>query len=113
MKSIIVITILTLSACATNPDKIASSYISVNEYAGYSCQQLHSAEMRNERDAQALYKLMKSNSRVNATAGVVGALVFWPALFFMKGKNPIHDAEMAELNGRKTAIRIAMRNEGC
>jgi len=114
MKSILIaIVVLMLTACATNPDKIGKAYVSTSEYYGYSCQQLSNAYSRNERDAAALYSSMKSKSRVNTTAGVVGALVFWPALFFMKGKNPEADARMSELKGRKAAIESAMNRSGC
>lgn len=102
-----------LSGCATNPDKIASAYVSSNEYAGDSCLQLNHAHRVNESDAEDLYRRMKSKSRVNATAGVVGALVFWPALLFMKGKDAEADAKMSELKGRKKAIEEAMSIQGC
>jgi len=110
---LIAITVLMLTACATNPDRIGKAYVSTSEYYGYSCQQLSNAYSRNERDAAALYSSMKSKSRVNATAGVVGALVFWPALFFMKGKDADADMRLAELKGRKAAIESAMNRNGC
>jgi hypothetical protein len=105
--------ILSLSACATNPDRLGSTYVSAMEYTGFTCQQLYNAEARNERDAANLYNSMKSKSRTNATAGVVGALLFWPALIFMKGRDPGSDARLSELKGRRSAIAGAMRSNGC
>ena len=105
--------VISLAACATNPDKIASAYVSSSEYADYTCSSLQREYASNERKAEDLYAGMKSKSRVNATAGVVGALIFWPALFFMKGKDAEADATYSELQGRKTAIEKAMDKKKC
>ena len=105
--------VLSLAACATNPDKVASAYIPSSEYADDSCQRLSFEYGSNNTDAQNLYRSMKTKSRVNATAGVVGAVLFWPALFFMKGKDAGADAKMAEYKGRETAILKAMNQKGC
>lgn len=105
--------VISLAACATNPDKVASAYVSSSEYADYTCAGLDRAYAQNEREAAELYRSMKSKSRTNATAGVVGALLFWPALFFMKGKDAEADATYSELQGRKTAIEKAMDGMNC
>ena len=110
---IVTLVVLSLAACATNPDKIASSYVSALEYSKFSCQELYTARARNERDVTALHAAMKTRSRVNTTAGIVGAVLFWPALFFMKDKDHVSDARLAELKGRRTAIITAMGNKGC
>lgn len=112
-KIVISLAVLMLAACATNPDKVASAYVSASEYNGMSCQQLLTAYTINENEASALYSSMKSKSRVNTTAGVVGVVLFWPALFFMKGKDASADAKMSELKGRKTAINKAINLNGC
>ena len=113
MKLVTVLIVISLSACATNPDKVASTYIAPSEYAGYTCMDLRQAYATNEREAGALYGSMKTRNRTNTAAGVVGALIFWPALFFMKGKDATADATYSELKGRKTAIEKAMNKEGC
>ena len=111
--SAVALIVISLAACATNPDKVASTYIAPSEYADFTCTELRVEQLRNDREARALYGDMKSKSRVNATAGVVGALVFWPALFFMKGKDANADATYSELQGRKTAIERALQKGGC
>ncbi len=110
-KVLIAVTVLMIAGCATNPDKIASAYVPSTEYDGFTCQQLQDAKVQNEEDAALLYADMKTKNRVNTTAGVVGAIVFWPALIFMKGKDAESDARLSELKGRKTAIDKAM--QGC
>ena len=105
--------VLSLAACATNPDKLASAYVSPTEYNGDSCPSLNIAYARNNSEAAALYKKMKGKSRTNTGAATVGVLLFWPALFFMKGKDAESDSRMAELMGRRTAIETAMDKGNC
>ena len=108
MKYLIAILTLTLAACATNPDKIPAAYVSSTEYDGYTCQQLQDAKAQNNADFERLYKTMDKRDNTNKTGAIVGAILFWPALFFMKDKNPEQDARLAELKGRDNAITTAM-----
>ena len=102
--------VISLSACATNPDKVASAYVPVSEYAGYTCTELRQEQASNDHEVQELYASMKSKNRTSVTAGVVAVLVFWPALFFMKSKDAEADSTYSELQGRKTAIDKAIQS---
>ncbi len=114
MKTVITaVVVLSLAACATNPDKISSIYVSVYEYQDKSCELLREDYAKNNRDAEILYKDMKSRNRKTKAGAWVGGLLFWPALFLMKGKNHEDDARLAELKGRKKAIEAAMSDQRC
>jgi len=115
MKKLLITAAITLSlaACATNPDKVTGIHVSSSKYAGNTCADLEIAYSDNDREAARLYNTMNSRDNVNKGAAVVGMLLFWPALFFMKGKNPEHDARMAELKGRKVAIERAADRQNC
>ena len=100
----------TLAACATNPDKIASAYVPPSEYDGFSCQELEVAYKQNTNEYRELFTSMKKRNNTNTGAAVVGAILFWPALFLMKGKDAEADGDLAELKGREKALITAMSN---
>ena len=104
-----VLVILLLTACATNPDRIAPAYVSNTEYANKTCARLDQLYAQNLNAMNQLQREMKTKSRTNTTAGVVGAVLFWPALFFMKGKDASADQQMSMLKGNDIALRNAMR----
>jgi len=105
--------VLTLAACATNPDKIAAQYVSSSEYLGLTCEQLEDALGANTAEADKLHKSMRSKKNISNTAAVVGTLLFWPAYFLLKGKDAESDSRMGELKGRDTAIHKSLDKLGC
>lgn len=104
---------LLLSACASNPDKISSAYISPMEYSHYDCEQI-SMEMTNvSRKAQQLYgQLDKEHSADQVQMGV-GLVLFWPTLLFLEGGDGPQAAEYAELKGRRDALESAAIAKKC
>jgi len=115
MKKVLLVSsiVLSLAACATNPDKIASVYVPPSEYDGKSCVRLLQEQHKVDVLLGQAYKSMKSESNANIAFGVIGAVVFWPSLLLMKGKDATADAEFAELKGRKTAIEKTITKRGC
>ena len=96
----------TLGACATNPDKVGAKYVSSTEFAGYSCEQIREEYRRSTSDLDTLNATMKSLHRKNTAAVTIGAVLFWPALFFAKSKNQTNDEALAELKGRHAALEV-------
>jgi hypothetical protein len=102
----------TVSACATNPRDIAPSYVSTNGYSNMSCPQLRDeAEVVSARAAQATGAQEKNASNDAAMTGV-GIILFWPALFFMKGDGA-QAAEVSRLKGEMAAIQTVNRQKNC
>ncbi len=97
---------LTLSACATNPDKVGARYISTAEFSSLSCPELRDEYRRASSDLDTLNATMKSLHRKNTAAVTIGAVLFWPALFFAKSKNQTNDEALAELKGRHAALEV-------
>lgn len=101
-----------LAGCATPPKDIAPSYTSTGLYENLSCKQLRQeAEGVSVRAAQANGKQEKNRGQDAAMTGV-GLILFWPALFFMKGDGA-DAAEVARLKGEMQAIDQVNRVKKC
>ena len=84
-----------LIGCATGASEISASYVSPAKYSGYDCDQINL-----ERDS--------IERRVNG----VGMVLFWPALFFLKGDSP-EAAEYARMKGEYEAIQSVAIQKKC
>ncbi|WP_265587134.1 hypothetical protein [Sphingomicrobium arenosum] len=114
MKNFVIIAAaVSLTACATHPDKISAAYVSPLKYETYSCQQL-SAEMSSvEYRTNTLYHNLKKRNNNDKWAMGVGAVLFAPALLFMKGNNGAQNAEYAQLKGEYEALRTNSVQRNC
>jgi hypothetical protein len=102
----------TLVACATPPKDIAPTYVSTTLYQNLSCNQLRGeAEAVSARAAAAFGQQEKNRSQDAAMTGV-GVVLFWPALFFMKGDGAAA-ADVARLKGEMQAIEQVNRIKNC
>lgn len=101
-----------LSACADKSDKIAPSYVSPTPYQAMSCKALAvEAQTISNRAAEAMAAQDKKATD-DAVAVGVGAVLFWPALFMVKGDGA-GAAEVARLKGEMQAIEAANRAKNC
>lgn len=101
-----------LAGCASAPKDIAPAYVSTGLYENLSCQQLRrEAESVSARAAVASGQQEKNRSQDAAMTGV-GIVLFWPALFFMKGDGAAA-AEVARLKGEMQAIDQVNRIKNC
>lgn len=105
VKSLICVTFF-LSACAQKSDDITASYVSPNEYTGYSCNQLRAEANRVASRASSAMATQDKSAQNDGTAVAVGAILFWPALFFIKGDKATA-TEVASLKGQIDAIEKA------
>ena len=101
-----------LAGCASSAEDIKASYVSPVAYQGYTCDQLsqearrvsaHAAQASGEQDSK------RTSDTVATTAAVV---VFWPALFLMKGDGA-NAAELARLKGEMDAIEESSIQKKC
>jgi hypothetical protein len=104
---------LALCGCASNPDKIAATYVSPLKYKDHDCDQV-GMEMENvsQRTASLYHQLKKERNADNWQTGV-GLVLFWPALFFLEGGDGPEAAEYAQLKGEFTALQDVSVEKKC
>ncbi|MFC3706040.1 hypothetical protein ACFOOL_14905 [Devosia honganensis] len=101
-----------LAGCATPPKDIAPAYVSTSLYENLSCKQLRSEAEGVSARAAAAFGKQSSNRGRDAAVTTVGVVLFWPALFFMKGDGA-DAAEVARLKGEMQAIEQVNRIKNC
>ena len=103
---------LTLSACATSSNEIASGYTSPLQYQGYDCQQIAMEEQTVLARVSQLGGQIDRRATNDKIAMGVGVVIFWPALLFVKG-NGEQTAEYARLKGEHEALENAAIAKRC
>jgi hypothetical protein len=103
---------LTLGGCATGSAGIHAEYAPVMMYQGYSCQQLAMEDGRLRGQVAALKGEVDHDATNDKIMTGVGVVLFWPALFFIKG-NGEAESQYAELKGQHEAIQQAYMMKGC
>ena len=101
-----------LAACASSPENISASYVSPNQYASYSCAQLRDEAARVSTRAMQVSGAQSSKATTDAVATGVGVILFWPALFLIKGDGTTA-AEVARLKGEMEAIEQVSIQKRC
>lgn len=101
-----------LVGCAKNADQIAAAYVSPLQYDSYNCNQLIEEGQRVSSRAAVVAGVQDQKASSDAVATTVGVIVFWPALFLIKG-NDQQTAELARLRGELEAIESASIRKRC
>lgn len=101
-----------LAGCATPPKDIAPAYVSTGLYQNLSCDQLRQEAEGVSSRAAAAYGVQDKNRSQDAAMTGVGMVLFWPALFFMKGDGAAA-ADVARLKGEMQAIDQINRVKNC
>ena len=104
---------VTLTACASNPDKIDAAYVSPLKYRDYTCRQLaEEMDYIGQRTTILYQRLKKEHSADNWQMGV-GLILFWPVLFALEGGDGPEAAEYAQLKGEFEAARRVSVTKDC
>lgn len=103
---------LMLSGCAKKSEDIAGSYISPTQYQSFSCRQISEEAARVSNRAVLAMGVQDKKAQNDAVATGVGLVLFWPALFFIKG-NAESSAEIASLKGQMDALEIMSIKKNC
>jgi hypothetical protein len=103
---------LTAAGCATKPDAIKAAYVSPLNYEPYTCEQLAAEAQRVSARAGEAAGVQQKKASGDAVAMGVGLIVFWPALFFIKGKGA-NEAELARLKGEMETIEQVSIQKNC
>jgi hypothetical protein len=101
-----------LSGCATQPKDIAPTYVSPLLYENLTCDQLIAEGQRVSGRAGELTGTQQKKADGDAVAMGVGLILFWPALFFIKGDKETA-GEIGRLRGEMDAIQQASIRKNC
>ena len=112
MRALFLGSALLCAGCATRADNIAASYTSPNTYASYTCAQLKEEAQRVSGRATTAIGAQNSKATNDAIMTGVGAVIFWPTLFFIKGDGA-SASDVARLKGEMEAIEQASIMKKC
>jgi len=100
-----------LPGCATRPEDVSATYVSPLQYQNYNCNQIGLEIGRVSRRVAEVSGTQDSTATGDAWALGIGAILFWPALFFMIGGD--HEDELARLKGEYEALESAAIANEC
>jgi hypothetical protein len=101
-----------ISGCAKQSQDIAGSYVSPTQYQNFSCRQLSEEASRISNRAALAIGAQDKKAQNDAVATGVGLVLFWPALFFIKGDTE-GSAEVASLKGQMEALELMSTRKSC
>ena len=109
---IVAMSCIALVGCASRASDITAAYVSPVLYQNLACEQLALEAQSVSSRAAAAAGVQDQKATGDAVAMTVGLVVFWPALFFMKGDGA-QAAEVARLKGEMQAIESASIANNC
>jgi hypothetical protein len=103
--------VVSLVGCAHSSKEIQTQYVSPMQYRDYNCNQIAAEMDRISHRAQELAGQIDKKASNDKVAMGVGMVLFWPALFFLKGDGP-EAQEYGRLKGEyETLQRAAIKKE--
>jgi hypothetical protein len=112
-KLVALVSCVLITACASDPSKIAASSVSTMQYQDYNCNQLGMELDRVSRKVNELYYRLDKEAGADSAQMAVGLVLFWPALFFLEGGDGPEAAEYARLKGEMEAIEKVSTQKEC
>jgi hypothetical protein len=104
--------LVVLTGCSTASQNITAAYVSPNQYQSYDCGQLAQESTRILVRVKQLGVQLDQAASNDKTIGVVGAVLFWPALFALGGTKQ-QEAEYARLKGEYEAVSQMQIQKKC
>lgn len=101
-----------LPGCASSSSEIRASYVSPLQYQGFTCQQIGAEAARISGRAAEVAGVQDAKRTDDQVATGVAVVLFWPALFMMKGDGQTA-AELARLKGEYEALERAAIEKNC
>lgn len=112
MKKFVAWACIALVGCATSSKDVATAYVSPMQYQSYDCEQLAAESARIQARVTQLGGRLDEAAQNDKTIGVVGAILFWPALFALGGTKQ-QEADYARLKGEYDALHQAAVLKKC
>ncbi len=104
VKRYFVTTLLVLAACASQPEEIATAYVSPLHYKNFDCEQLEMEAERVSRRVLELHASLNDTADTDEVQMGVGLILLWPTLFWLEGGDDYRATEYARLKGERDAI---------
>lgn len=101
-----------LAGCASASKDISATYVSPIQYRSYDCDQIALESDRLTAHIAELGGQLDEASSNDAALVGVGAILFWPALFFLGG-NQAQEAEYGRLKGEYDALQRSAVEKRC
>ena len=113
VKAAVAVTMMmALTACATKAKNIEAAYVSPVGYEAYTCEQLGQEAQRVSGRAADLTGQQDQQAKKDALAVGVSVILFWPALFLIKG-DKTSAAELSRIKGEMNAIEQVSIQKQC
>lgn len=113
ISSVIALSVVLLSGCASRPTEIQAQYVSPLQYKDYDCDQVSAELGRISRKTAQLFGQLDKTASNDEAQMAVGMILFWPALFFLEGGDGAEAAEYARLKGEFDALEQAAIQKKC
>ncbi|MCV0396986.1 MAG: hypothetical protein K5872_08740 [Rhizobiaceae bacterium] len=103
---------MAVSGCASRSNDIPASYVSPIPYQALTCEQLTAEAQAISQRAAIATGAQNKRAMDDAAAMAIGLVVFWPALFLMRGDGA-QAAELGRLKGEMNTIMQVNMEKGC
>ncbi len=113
MKRIFAVAVFVLGACASQPEEIATAYVSPLHYKNFDCEQLEMEAERVSRRALELHASLKDTADTDEIQMGVGLILLWPTLFWLEGGDGAEAMEYARIKGERDAIERTAIQKKC
>lgn len=101
-----------LGGCASKSSEVPAAYVSPLQYQSYDCKQLAEEATRISSRVQQVSGAQDGKRTSDVVATTVAVVVFWPALFAVKGDDHT-TAELGRLKGEMEAVEKAAIAKRC
>lgn len=103
--------IIATAGCAPKPEDVVGTYVSPTLYSTYSCKQIITERNAVVQKVNELTGVQAQKAQNDATTTAVGAILFWPALFFVGHDN--NAPQLAAAKGNYDALTAEGTAKGC
>jgi len=102
-----------LTGCASQPDKLSSTYVDPSLYRGYDCDQIRSQLIGHNRKLATLKGELKDEADADAWQMGLGLIILWPTLFWLEGGDSAQATEYQQLKGEVDALQQIYTEKKC
>ena len=81
----ILIILISINGCAKKASDIKATYVSSTHYKKFTCEELEEELYMINKKMKILSGEVDSHAKKDKVKTGVGAILFWPTLFFLKG----------------------------
>ena len=109
----LMLAIFLLSGCATPPSEIPTADVSPLQYKDYDCDDIANELERIVRKMNTAYMQLDKKASNDTTQATIGAILFWPTLFFLEGGDGPQAMEYSMLRGKFDALEQVSIRKKC